>query len=177
MPASGRKISHEMAIAPAQERWIGRSIIAWTRLEQAIEEVAWAFLNVTVEDGRIITSRLDAKFKIGLVRELSRQHFEKDRFKRFNKSLNTILDLYDERNLIAHGFWVTLLPDKIPAVQSLRDRLPEGMPMTEVHTHTMPRVRMTKNIKAMNIWRTALFDLRDQIRASPAKPAPPPRKG
>jgi hypothetical protein len=42
---------------------VGYCIAHWSYLEQGIDEVIWAFLNLGVEDGRIVTAHLDARHK------------------------------------------------------------------------------------------------------------------
>jgi len=59
---------YEQGISEDQEQLIGSAISKWSGIEQAMEEVIWALLRLSVEEGRVITSPLDAKFKLNLLR-------------------------------------------------------------------------------------------------------------
>jgi hypothetical protein len=100
--------THRQDISGEQELLIGRAVVTWSRIEKVVEEVSWALLRLPVDEGRIVTSRLDAKYKINLLRELGKKHFTGEHLIKITEILNKIEDLYIERNLIVHGEWVTI---------------------------------------------------------------------
>jgi hypothetical protein len=170
----------EQGVSGPAELWVGRAIIAWTRLEQAIEEVAWRLLRVGVDEGRIVTARLDARHKMMLARQLAERHLEKKEADEFLEVLGHIEDLYAQRNLMAHGQWVTLKPEDLPAVMSLREKLPEGVSRQEVISTVMPVDGIKAVVENMQLATNFVIDLRRRIPAPPASPKIrllPPQKG
>ena len=66
---------------------------------------------------------------------------------------------------MAHGQWVTLVPDNVPAVMSLREKLPEGNPTDEIVTITMLPERLKVIAANMAIISNYLIDLRKKLAA------------
>jgi hypothetical protein len=104
---------------------VGNCIARWSYLEQGIDEVIWAFLKLDVEDGRIVTAHLDARHKMILFRQLGHRHLPDGRLGEFATVLDRVEDLYELRNLMAHGLWVTLVPRNTAVVMSFREKLPD----------------------------------------------------
>ena len=130
-----------------------------------MEEVIWGFLRLSVEDGRIITARLDARFRMNMLRGLGEKHMSKEDFSALSDLLKRIGDLYAERNLIAHGIWITSMPDNIPAVMSLREKLPDDAARNEIITTQMSPDRMAGIIRNMILVTHVLIDLRRTLSA------------
>ena len=167
----GQEVRQE--ISGPQELLIGRAVVVWSRLEQAIEEVIWAFLRISVEDGRIITARLDAKYRLNMLRALGEKHMDKESFSVLSDLIKRINDLYERRNLIVHGIWVTILPEGVPAVLSLREKLPDDANRNEVMTTLMPSQDMNGVIDHIMLVTNLLIRYRE-IAESPDKHVPPP---
>jgi hypothetical protein len=165
-----RDQSFVQGVSGPVELAVGRAIIEWTNLEKAIEEVVWRFLRINVDEGRIVTAHLDARHKMLLARQLAERHLQKEDAETFLEVLGQVQDLYDERNLMAHGQWVTLTPDNVPAVMSLREKLPEGVPRQEVIATTMSEERIRAIVDNMVIARNAVIDLRRRLPEPPASP-------
>lgn len=144
---------------------IGNCIVRWSYLEQGIDEVIWAFLKLDVEDGRIVTAHLDARHKMILFRQLAQRHLPESRFDEFAKVLGRLEDLYELRNLMAHGLWVTLVPRNTAAVMSFREKLPSDTPRNEVMTTEMTRESLATTITNMDIISNYLVDLRKTVTA------------
>lgn len=162
--------TYRMGVSPAQHLNIGRAIDHWSRIENLMQEVIWALLNVSVEEGRIITSRLDAKFRRMMMLSLAERYMTKGTFKIFKDLVNKkVSTLYDTRNLIAHGNWVTILPDNVPAVLSLREKSGDLLPDEVIFT----RIDFAQMQKDANDIFTALLSLCNQLRASHHKSNPP----
>ena len=142
---------------------VGNCIVRWSYLEQGIDEVIWAFLKLGVEDGRIVTAHLDARLKMILFRQLGQRHLPESRFDEFATVLGRLEDLYELRNLMAHGLWVTLVPRNTAAVMSFRERLPDDTPRNEVITTEMTRESLTTAITNMGIIANYLVDLRKTV--------------
>jgi hypothetical protein len=90
-------------IPAALEAVIGRAIIQWSRTEQAIEELIWHFLGLPISEGRVITSPLDAKYKISMLRGLGIQRIKGNRIKDFHTVIKRLRSLYEHRSTMAHG--------------------------------------------------------------------------
>jgi hypothetical protein len=162
--------SFTQGVSGPVELAIGRAIIEWTNLEKAIEEVVWRFLRVNVDEGRIVTAYLDAKHKMRLARQLSQRHMKDADLEEFLEVLGHVDDLYEERNLMAHGQWVTMTPDNTPAVMSLREKLPDWVSRQEVIATTMSLERIQAIVNNMVIARNAVIDLRRRLPEPPASP-------
>ena len=127
----------------SQEKLIGRVVVEWAKLEGALDDIIWRFLNIPMEYGRIVTSRMDANAKIAMIRSLNLLGFDPSTYDYLlNCYLKEILDhidiLRESRNLIVHGTWGRSLPDKIPIAMSLRIK---DTPSTIV-SETFPSERM-----------------------------------
>jgi hypothetical protein len=94
---------------------MGEAIANWAKLEVNLDIVIWLLVKMPVEDGRILTPRIDANQKIQILRVLSRKNAT-ELFKsfNFNELLNKIDELRDDRNFLVHGTWCTLMPDNEP---------------------------------------------------------------
>jgi hypothetical protein len=75
--------AYKTEILPELEAVIGRVIIQWSRTEQAIEELIWHFLGLPIDEGRVITSPLDTKYKISMLRGLGIQRIKGNFYKGF----------------------------------------------------------------------------------------------
>jgi len=85
------------------QKLVGRLIIAWTSLESTMQGLIWAFLNLSIGDGRIITSRLDASSMIPILQALGRRHLIADRLLGFLDELSTADGYRLDRDFIVHG--------------------------------------------------------------------------
>jgi hypothetical protein len=141
-----------------------------------MHEVIWSFLNVNIEEGRIVTARLDAKFVINILRGLGPFHLDASAASELLILLNHITDLYEDRNMIAHGKWGTLLPDKLPAVASLKAKGEINTPPSEVIIETYPDFRMIDILRKIAVANNAMIALRDAHETSHGRPPPRPPK-
>jgi hypothetical protein len=119
---------------------IGKVAAAWSHLEATLDDLIWHFLDLCDEDGRIITSSLDARPKIELAGKLADRYFSGDQLDTLKATLNTIGDLRLDRNFIVHGVWGSIAPDKrLAAALSFRPKAPPG----HIALETFPPIRMT----------------------------------
>jgi hypothetical protein len=146
-------------ISPEQERLIGQAIAAWSRLDDALQEAIWHFLRLSMEDGRIVTARLDTKYKLNILRGLGQRHLDVEKFNDLSNLLGTIQDLYVDRNFIAHGKWVTLLPQNVPAATSLREKVDKIFDQADVIAETFPKDRMQVIIREIVISMNAIIQI------------------
>jgi len=168
--------SFRQRISRQIETLVGQTVVEWSRVEQVMEEVIWRLLRVTVDEGRIVTASLDAKYKMNLLRGLGKRHLRGQQHDDLMQVLDHCEDLLAERNLYSHGQWVTITPDNLPAVISLREKLPEGISRQEVISITMPADRMKVVVRNMVIARNALIELRRALPVpSPGTPSAPPQ--
>ena len=130
---------HEPVISDDQILLIGQVIVAWSKLEAAMEDTIWMLLNLEEDDGRLVTKRLGADAKIQLLRLIGPKNIEDDTLQtEFLDWLKVIDELKEVRNFIAHGVWGTLMPDDVPVALSLKPQAEAG----EVISETFPRERM-----------------------------------
>jgi hypothetical protein len=169
--------TYKEGVSKAQEALIGRTIVAWSRLERAIEEVIWAFLGLTIEEGRIITARLDVNFKLNMAQGLAERHLSAEEYSDFCDLLNRVRDIHEIRNVNVHGHWITVLPEKLPGAMSLKEKLPNDTARNEVITTILPEETMLGIIRNIMLGTNLMIDLRRKQRALHDKSAPPPEKG
>lgn len=107
--------------------FIGRLIVEWSRLENALEDMIWHFLDLSDDDGRVITCRLDARSKTEMLGAFDVRYLSPTLAGRLANVLKLIRELQEARNLVAHGAWGILMPENIPVALSLRIKggLPE----------------------------------------------------
>jgi hypothetical protein len=155
----------EHSIAPCYEPMIGRVTVAWSRLDGAIQEALWRFLKISMSDGRIITSKLDTGVTAQMLRAMGARHLVTERLQEFLDRLNQIEDCRDQRNAIAHGTWVTMQPENVPMVMSLRTKSDDGQVVAE----SFPADRLNTLEKTITEIREWLIALMHEIGASPDK--------
>jgi hypothetical protein len=120
------------------EKRIGRLVAAWSRLEQEMENLIWHFLELRIEYGRIVTTRIDASTRIQMLRMLGRLEYDNDVLDNFNHILDEIDNVREDRNFIIHGVWGSIFPNGPPIAFSLR---PKHDP-AEIVGETFPHTRM-----------------------------------
>ncbi|MFZ5930079.1 MAG: hypothetical protein ACOY15_02570 [Pseudomonadota bacterium] len=158
---SGQHI--ELTISDEHFRLIGQVVVSWSRLEAALEDCIWCFLNLEEDDGRIITRRLDAEAKIQLLRQFApRRKFDEKGLSDFNDLLNLIGEFKDNRNFICHGVWGTLMPDNIPIALSQKPKADDGVVISE----DFPRDRMEALIGLIQYARERIIIVREEFRLS-----------
>lgn len=107
-------------IPESQFDLIGRIAAAWSYLEISLDDLLWHFLDLDDEDGRVMTARFDADRKCQLVSTLGSRHLSKAQFQELDGVLKTIQSLKEDRNFVIHGLWGKVMPEGIPAAQSIR---------------------------------------------------------
>jgi hypothetical protein len=118
---------------------IGKIMVAWAKLEAALQAAIWEFLGLHEEEGRLLTGRLDARPKIEMLGPLSEKFLPDGPFANaLFEALGRIGELAEDRNFIAHGVWATLKPEDVPIATSLR---PKSIP-NRVVAETFPQERM-----------------------------------
>jgi hypothetical protein len=161
----------QAGISMKQERLIGRVIVGWSHLDAALGDAIWKILQIPLEDGRLFTTRADGRQKIQWLRTLSKRHGAGLDPAEFDRLLDTIDELREDRNFIAHGSWGTIQPDVEPAAMSLRPRTDPDRIVCE----TFPEARMREIIghigdcaRGLKFWMAAL----DTSRAKSQRQSP-----
>jgi DNA polymerase IIIc chi subunit len=126
-------------VSMLHERLVGRVIIAWGKLERAVQETIWHFLDLGIEDGRLLTARNDTEDNLIILRALGKRYLVGQASEDFTAVLDTMKARQEERNWIAHGTWGTLMPEREPVAMTLRAKIPN---QTEVMSETFPEGRM-----------------------------------
>lgn len=140
----------------------GRIIIAWGKLEAALEDLIWHFLDLSDDDGRIITARLDTRPKLEMLNVLAKRYLAPRKATKLCNVLSLIGELQADRNFIVHGNWGTIFPENVPAAMSLRPKTPPGTIMTE----TFPKGRMEQICAHIGQCGFYLISVRDALTPS-----------
>jgi hypothetical protein len=129
------------------EAMIGGTIVAWSRVEQAMEELIWTWLDFTVDQGRVITSSQDGKRKISMLRAIGIRKIKGRKIKKFHELIPILRNCYDHRNTMAHGIWVTFKSGGFAAL-SLRIDVPEHLDqtMTTATPYSVEDIRVIRNV-------------------------------
>jgi hypothetical protein len=132
-------------ITLGQERLIGRLIVAWSKLEAAMEDYIWALLGVEIDYGRVVTAKLDASSRIQMIASLALLEYPKEKSDEVKELMSQIDILRDDRNFVMHGSWGMLdvwsgqLPQTVPVALSVRIKhdpllvVGESFPETRMH--------------------------------------------
>lgn len=127
---------------------IGRVVVAWAKLEIELQRTLWAFLDVEIEEGRLITGRLDTRPKVEMLSPLAEKFLPDGKLaNNLFETLGRIQELSEDRNFIVHGVWQTLLPDNLPIASSLRPKTQPNLIVAE----TFPPERMEDMLHDINL--------------------------
>jgi hypothetical protein len=154
------------------ERLIGRVIIAWSKLEASMEDLIWSLLDLEIENGRVMTARVDAVGKIRMLRELGRQEMPEQMFHRLSPTLDEIDVLREDRNFMAHGTWgrQRIEMTMIHVCMSLKFK---PLAQDEVIAESVPEGRIRTLIDGIERTKWTLIGLQDEYHALPGKSVPP----
>jgi hypothetical protein len=158
--------TYEIGVSQEHEALIGAAIARWSYVEIVIQELIWRILGFNVDVGRKITARLDFSYKSRMLKEIAGTKFSGEELSLLLGFIGRLDDLYIVRNMIAHGQWVTIKPDDMPAVQMLREALPEGSGGEEVVITDMNREFMLSIIEHMVACLRLLGRYRNEIPAT-----------
>ena len=161
LPAISGQVA-DPTIPISQEKWIGRVIVEFSKLEAALDDLIWNFLDLPMEYGRIITSRMDATAKVSTLRLLGMVAFDPMLQAYLKDILDAIDTLREHRNLIVHGTWGRSLPERTPIALSLRIR---DTPSTVV-SETFPPERMQAIWTAIQITKWRIISLFESALAT-----------
>ena len=93
-------------IPDLQLKAIGRIAANWSLLEFMIGYVIADLLGIKRNVGRIVTSELNIKAQLDILKFLAKaQNWLAPERKALKKIINTILRARDKRNLVIHGLW------------------------------------------------------------------------
>jgi hypothetical protein len=148
-----------------QQLLIGRVVVAWSKLENAMQDTIWHFLRIDTSDGRIVTERMDAVTFLRILRALGNRHLNEPLLHEFLSTMDKIEDRQEDRNFIVHGTWGTLMPDNLPLAMSLRPKAAPG----EVISETFPPGRMNAIVREITGALDFLVRLMPQLKALPRK--------
>jgi hypothetical protein len=139
-----------------------------------IEDFIWVLLDLKIEDGRIMTGRVDAVGKIRMLRKLGEQKLPESLFHRLSPVLDQVAAIREDRNFIAHGTWGRTKPAYTHVCLSLR---PEALAPDQIVSETFPEVRMLTLIDGIEITKQGLIQLMRDYYALPGKTTPPHHQG
>jgi hypothetical protein len=152
-------------VSTGQQLLIGRVVVAWSKLENAMQDTIWHFLRLEMSDGRIVTERMDAATLIRILRALGNRHLGEPLLHEFLSTMDKIEDKQEDRNFIVHGTWGTLLPDNVALGTSLRPKAAPG----EVIGEVFPPERMHAIVQEISTALDFLVRLMSQLETLPRK--------
>ena len=156
-----------------QERLIGCVVTEWSRLEGALEDMIWTLTGLSFEDGRVLTSRTDAKTKIAMLQVLAPRYLADPTLRKVEEALVLADSLRDDRNFIMHGSWGTMVPINESTALSLRAASLPGM----VTSESFSRARMVGILRGITEAKQALLDVLNAHPTSPYISEPPVPRG
>jgi hypothetical protein len=151
-----------------QEGLIGRVIVEWSRMENTLDDLIWTLAGLTFEDGRVLTSRTDAKTKIAMLMVLAPRHLTDPTLAKVEEALVLADSLRDDRNFIMHGSWGTIQPLNEATALSLRAASLPG----EVTSESFTRYRMLEILSRINEAKQTFLNVLNTHPTSPYKSGP-----
>lgn len=148
-----------------QQQLIGLLVLNWSKLETDIDGAIWAFLDLDIDKGRVITTKLNTDVKVDLLRALVNTYCREDLLDDILQAIDFISGYKEDRNFVVHGSWGTLTPDNVPICGSIRSKGPPG----EVVVETFPKERMLNIINGILEAKQNLRTLMDLIETSRKK--------
>ena len=164
----------EPTISLQFERLIGRVVVAWSKLESCMEDLIWSLLEIEIEEGRIMTARVDTVGKIRMLRELGELEMPEEMFHRLSPALDEIDVLRDDRNFIVHGSWARMKPQWVHVAVSLRPKAPYP---DQAVSETFSEARMLAIIDGIDRTKWVLIGLMRELHALPGRSPPPRHEG
>jgi hypothetical protein len=151
-------------VSAAHTQLVGSVVIEWSRLESVLDYLIWDFLDISFEDGRVLTGRADAGTKIAHLRSIASRHLANhDKLEGLLVALDALDACREDRNFIVHGSWGTLHPEDVPIAASIRSKSKPD----EVTNETFPAQRMHGLISVIVEMRVMLYTLLDELEAAP----------
>ena len=145
-----------------QQQLIGLLVLNWSKLETDIDGAIWAFLDLDIDKGRVITTKLNTDVKVELLRALINTYCAGDLLDDMLQVIEFIGGYKEDRNFAVHGSWGTLMPENVPVCASIRPKAPPG----EVISETFPKERMLAIINGILEAKQNLRTLMDLIEGS-----------
>jgi hypothetical protein len=149
-----------------QQQLIGLLVLNWSKLETDIDGAIWAFLDLEIDKGRVITTKLNTDVKVDLLRALINTYCAEEVLDAFLGVMDFIGGYKEDRNFVVHGSWGTLTPENTPVCGSIRAKSPKP---DEVVFETFPRERMLAIINGILEAKENLRTLMDMIEGSRKK--------
>jgi hypothetical protein len=164
------------------QKLIGKVVVLWAKVENAMQDAIWQFLGLEPEDGRILTARNDAQDNILMLRSFAKRYLDAGRFEEFDKTVLKVIEARQEdRNIIVHGAWGTLKPERTPISTVLRRKSDVGEIAAETFSDSRMRQIVDDLSRALDdvaALATELAALRDiASRPSPLGPNTPDASG
>ncbi len=143
--------------------------MSFSYLETAAEMMIWDLLNLSFDDGSLITSRMQADNKFALLRELLERPTN-DKLMPTKQFWKTLKTLSEARAKIAHGAWI-MVDREMPMIMSHRFSGPRDVVMGEF----FPLIRLRAFIRLTKRARKELEVISAGLGLQPVASAPPPQ--
>ena len=114
------------ALLSSHEKLIGRVVISWSMLENAIEHLIWVLFNLDIAHGRIITAKLAVEGRLQMLKALAELAYKGQTAIDVKELISRIEIVKDDRNAVVHGTWGRTeisqdgYPQLVPNVLSMR---------------------------------------------------------
>ncbi len=156
----------DITVSLIHEKLIGRIVITWSKLESCLEDFIWHLLDMNMDRGRIITTRLDVIAKIRMTRQFAELKLPETQFHTLSAILDKMDILREDRNFIVHGTWGRSMPENMHICLSLR---PTPLAPDQAVSETFPETRLRAIIADIEQIKTGLLDLMFAIPTSCAE--------
>ena len=88
------------------QQGIGDICVTWAGFEHQTELLLWQLLELSEDDGKLVTTKLDIRPRLEMLAALADRKIENTEAKeRLAKALEIVTQVQPDRNLIVHGQW------------------------------------------------------------------------
>ena len=147
-------------------RLVGLVITEWARLETVIDLGFSAYLGVSQRTGRALTSEIQTRSRLPLLKAIGKERLPKARFAELKTILDDASHYLTERNELAHAVWGVPDPGESPYL-SIGEITKRGRFNTKSKEFRVPAMRKNaQNIRQITERLLAFLD--ETIEAPPA---------
>ena len=164
-------LKYEPSIGRDHEHRIGQIIWRWSYVEKALDEIIWGLLHLDIAHGRHVTARQDFTHKVRIIKGIAPMKLTEEQLENLGDHLARAQELYEVRNICAHGYWITTAMQKEVFAQSLRPALPEDGQPDDILSTEMRTDYMDETIHNITVCQRALSRIIHVLPPLPGKSA------
>lgn len=101
---------------------IGACLSRWAALEYEIQNIIWAAMGLTIEEGRVLTVGMGLQALVGISRNLGKRVIKDEQIKKeIEELMDRVWEYYDFRNNLAHGIWTFIESNPVPHLTYMKE--------------------------------------------------------